>query len=296
MAYGPAPKRPQGAVMPAAPMEPVVMGDQVPRVSRLGPLKIFLPAIYGQMTDMARKLNVLPDLLEGNVDTLDAETTGFNRSKCVMWQLSAMRFRKFEPAEHLDRVISISREDYDNAFYGQADKAEIMQKIHLTWERIEQEGVPAKQVLDEFQDFLGGPSTLPLLGFHTRSIDLPFIQILWGQHYPGIPVFFPMHRLIDVGVAVKAAQLDNKMLSSESVESFMRRITATRAKRIYWSVQYITEQLGFEIDHDALHDALTDCAVVGMIWDYVAHQEMTPGRMQDWRERLERGLKETVHG
>ena len=279
------PQIPEGAVV--GDMPTAAPRDTGPLVSKVGPLWQFLPAIYGQMTTMAACMGLVQELLAGNFEVLDAETTGFSPSKCVMWQLSAMRFENFEPVESLDRVISISREDYEQAFDGCSTdrRRELMDMIHLSWERIEEEGQPAEKVLLDFEKFLGGTKdSVPLLGYHTRSIDLPFIQVLWAQHF-NRDVFLPMRRLIDVGVAIKAAQIGRTMITDESPDMFMRRVTAVAAKAIYWSVKYVTEQFHLNLDSDELHDALTDCKVLGMIWDVIAHQGMTDERKQQWHDR-----------
>ena len=66
----------------------------------------------------------------------------------------------------------------------------------------------------------------------------------------------------------------------------MKRINGNRAGKIYWSVQYVTEQFDLELDPDALHDSLVDCKVLGMIWDFIAHQGMTEERKAEWRDQL----------
>ena len=288
MLYGYA-RRPEDAVIPdATPVDSFapIPGDQVPRVSRVGPLLRFLPLIFQRMVDVASLRGVREPLLAGEFDVLDAETTGGSRSKNVMWQLAAVKFRGFIPVDRLSRVIAISREDYDNAFLGRPDREEIMDKIHLSWERIEAEGCPAREVMDEFDEFIRGRDGIPMLGYHTRSIDLPFTQILWSQIYPGREVFLPMHRLIDVGAVIKAAQLEKGILPGETADEFVARINGNFAAKIYWSVQYVTEQFSLGLDSDSLHDALQDCEVLGMIWDFIAHQGMTEQRKKQWQDQL----------
>lgn len=285
MTYGYA-RLPADAVIPESAMAPIAPGDVAPKVSKVGPLMRFLPLIYDRTLTMANRMGITQNLLNGNFEALDAETTGFSRTRCVLWQLSAVRFENFEPASELNRVISISREDFDNAFTDHGDRDAMLQTVHLSWERIQKEGVPAAAVLGDFYDYLIDREGMPLLGYHTRSLDLPFIQILWAEHFPDREVFLPMHRLIDMGVAIKSAQLEVDILPDEDPDQFMRRVMAMREKQVYWSVQYAAEQFQLGLDFDALHDSLVDCKTLGMIWDFIAHQGMSEERKREWQDRL----------
>lgn len=266
----------------------------IPKVSKCGPLVNFIPAIRKLLLEVGHRMGVRSALEHGSYDTLDTETTGFDLTTSKIWQVGAVKFDDHKCVEQLDLILSIEREDYDRAFLPKdrepteadiAKRNELLEMVHLDWDRILRKGVLPLHGIVELAKFLAGRNDRPIVGNNVRSFDMPRIMMMCSQ-IAGRPVQLPMDRVLDLGVIVKAAQCNASMLSDETPGEFMNRIAGIRAKAIYWSVDYMVKQLNLPIQLDTLHDAVADCKTLAVVIDYIMNGGLTKDRADYWVELI----------
>lgn len=208
---------------------------------------------------------------DGDFDVLDTETTGTNPARDTIWQISMIQVRGFNVQDSFDRIIRISREDFDNAFSdlrGRDDekRAALYEKMHLTWDRIETQGLPVERVLSDMAAFCTGHQSIPILGHNVISFDFSFLSVLCNQN-SSQAVNLDLEGVLDTGVPLKAAQVGREIQDTEQPLDYMRAVAGMRRRGVYWSIQWACERLGIDqvIDLSIAHDALADCKLVALV-------------------------------
>ena len=261
--------------------------------SEPGPLVQFLPKIQELLHFTADGKGLGDHLRAGNFAVIDLETTGTNKKRDTVWQVACASFRGFELDEHLNCVVSITREQFEQAFDGpqtdpekEAKRQQVYDLVHLRWDRIEQEGRPGTEVASFLTKFLHG-CPRPILGHNAMFFDLPMLD-QWASNLCGREVRFDRSRIIDTGAAVKGGQIDVRPMRTETADDLTDRIRKMRIKGVYWSMGYLAEQLVPDLDAGNAHDALFDCLMLGMFTDIMSRGYMVPGdgRMEYWMDLL----------
>jgi hypothetical protein len=264
----------------------VVSNEPGLKVSKVGSLKQFVPQMFEQLVGIANLMGVMPRLLAGDFDTMDIETTGMKRSRCTIWQIAISRFRNFDQIDTLDRVVAISEQDVLDAYRESPNPEDVKRRMHLTWERIQSQGRPPAEVITAVRDYVNMDTSVPIVGYASRHIDIPFLQLFCAAHAPGLPLPIPLERLLDLGMAVKGAQLGTRINPGETAVDYMSRVSGLPAAKIYWSVDYVLGQLGLGIREELLHDARIDSLAAGMILNYILKQGLPDDRLRYWQEKI----------
>lgn len=233
----------------------------------------------GIMEKVASKMGYEEHLMNGDYYVVDTETTGTDPATSVIWQLAAVLVKNHEIIGEFNRIIAISRTQYDSAYGGklsdssrEADRQKLYTKLHLDWERIQKDGNEAPVVMKDFVEFLAREPEFPVLGHNIRSFDCRFLQTEAAMHGMKTPVV--IDRAVDTGVIVKAAQTSDIPTSDEHVDRFFSRVRESRRKGIYWSVEYTLSSLGLNLDSGAFHDALDDCKAVHKFTEKIISTEV----------------------
>ena len=255
------------------------MTESFIKMSRVGPLRPFLPKMRHVLMEVFRRLGYLDCLQQERYVVIDTETTGVVASRDRPWQVAAVVWDAGQEVSVFNETISIPREAYDSC------APDIREKIHLTWERIEREGKPEKDVLSAFSEFMireiprGDKlalrvADLPVLG-QNICFDLNMLSVAFSRAF-GIIIDLKSPRFINVGAAVKAAQLGYSLYPTETAEAFLERVSNERAKAIYWAMDYCVTQLALPVREGDTHDALVDCRTVKMLVDAIMDSEYNP--------------------
>jgi len=216
-------------------------------------------------SSLAMKAGLLDVLRSGHYIAIDSETTGVNVGRSKIWQLSLLHIVDHKVHDVFDHIVMIDREDFD------ACPENVRKMIHLTWERITENGVPLRNVLLDLSGYMSDKQGVPIVGHNIHKFDLPMLHnhlmafkatvgpndseaadLKLGIH-PGL--------VLDTGMIMKAAQVEMTMLDGESCSRFYDRVGGLRRRGVKWNVSYTMEKLGIAID-DELHDAVADCLAV----------------------------------
>jgi len=215
---------------------------------------------------------------------IDTETTGLKPMENRVWQFACIICLGPEIVDERNWIIKITRDDFNNAFGGDAvpldKRQELYKKMHLTWDRIVESGKPGKQVLDEFVNLINGRPMMPILGHNLAGFDVPFLteEARRCGMYDQVSKIFKRATL-DTGAIIKGAQLHGslQMLDRMSGQEFMKKVIGKMARGVYWRMDYIMEQFRLfekEADISALHDALEDVKALKRIIEFIVDYEV----------------------
>ena len=234
-----------------------------------------IPAIRSLLERCLRV--VQPEGFRGDFMSYDMETTGLDAAVNVPWQISAVRFERFEPVESFNRVIRISREQFDSSFEGDEAKRA---RYGLEWERIESEGESSQQVYEALMDFTSkAPFTI---GWNLYALDLQMTRVFCALHGSGRPMAIDIGRSLDMGAIIKAGQIGLHPHETDSLEKFFRRVLAQWARGVFWSMEKVVRTL--QLPEGRFHDALADCLLTGMLVEFFHRGKLESA--EAWQRRL----------
>lgn len=144
--------------------------------------------------------------LSENIVSIDIETTGLDKSKDHIVQLSAVKYtNKWKKVAEFDHYIC-PKEPWEMG-------KEAFEKHGLTKEFIQENGVDLEDIAEEFIDFIEG---CDIISYNGNSFDIPFIYAEFQKI--GIDPKIVDHKLIDV------FKIETKV-NSNKLEDAYRRYT-----------------------------------------------------------------------